>query len=305
VTGLSRPGDPVPTQVAPDALEALRTDLARLDDLRDRLGTTTLTPPPPGSRAAKDLPEPERAYAHYQASGSISAALDHLTAWRELLLNAGIMPMYAHMSLLRTAHEAALLAEWLMDPAIDDDVRRARGVAVQLEDFKERRKFEDSAGGPRVPLQGKSAAQRIDDLMAAANRLGLTKKNPKGDDVLTTTVPSTVDLFDLYETDGPMRKGQMIYRLESAYAHAKQWALLMGAEQAVPSDGSGRTIVQVGPSEKLAATLTRRCVNAVERGLNAKEALRQPPPPPHPDGGQRSNVRGCSIPALIPLAMIR
>jgi hypothetical protein len=279
MTDLSRPGEPVLTPVAPEALEALGEDLARLDDLRDRVGITIFTAPPAGSRTAKDLAEPERAYAHHLASGAISAALDHLGAWRELLITAGIMPMYAHMSLLRTAHEAALLAAWLVDPAIDDDDRRARGVAVQLGDYVERRKFEDSVGGPRVPLQGKSAAQRFDDLMAAANRLGLTTTNRKGDVVLTTIVPPTVDLFDMYESDRPMQKGQMIYRLESGYAHAKQWALTMGAQQAVPSDGSGRTIAQIEPSEKLAAVLTRRCVNAVERALVAIEALRQPPPP--------------------------
>lgn len=279
MTSLSRPGEPELTPVAAQSLAALRRDLARLDGLRTRVGIPTFASAPVGSRAANDLAEPERAYAHDQAIGSINAALDHLIAWRELLLTAGIMPMYGHMSLLRTAHEAALRAEWLMDPAIDDDTRRARGVAVQLEDYRERRKFEDSVGGPRVPLKGASAARRIDDLMAAASGMGLTKKNVKGDDVLATTVPSTVDLFDMHETDGPMQKGQGIYRLESGYAHAKQWALIQGAEQAAPQDGSGRTIARLQPSEKLAAALTKRCVDAVERALVALEALRQPPAP--------------------------
>jgi hypothetical protein len=59
--------------------------------------------------------------------------------------------------------------------------------------------------------------------MSAADRLGLTKTNRKGAVVLAAGVPGTVELFDMYETDGPGSKGQAIYRLESGYAHAKQW----------------------------------------------------------------------------------
>ena len=225
------------------------------------------------------MTEPERAYAHDQAHGCIGAALDHLVAWRHLLFKAGIMPMYAHMSLLRTAHEAALLAEWLMDPAIDDDTRRARGIAVQLDDFEERRKFEESTGGPRVPLQGKSAAGRITDLMSVAGRLGLTKTNRKRAVVLAVSVPAAVELFDMCETDRPGSKGQAIYRLESGYAHAKQWALKQGARQAAPLDASGRALARVEPSDELAAVLTRRCVDAVDRALAACEQLRRPASP--------------------------
>jgi hypothetical protein len=194
-----------------------------------------------------------------------------------VLVKARIMPLYAHMSPLRTAHEAALLAEWLTDPAIDDDTRRARGIAVQLEDYDERRKFENSTGGPRMPLRGKSAAGRIADLMALAGRLGLTKTNKKGEVVLAVAVPAAVELFDMYEKSRPGSKGQAIYRLESGYAHAKQWAITQGAQQAAPLDASGRTVARVEPSDELAAGFTRRAVDAVERALAACERLRQPP----------------------------
>ena len=179
MTGLSSPGDPEQTPLSPQAAEALTRDLVRLDVLQHREGVRTFSEPAEGSPAARDTTEqPERAYAHDQAHGCIRAALDHLVAWRQLLFKAGIMPMYAHMSLLRTAHEAALLAEWLMDPAIDDDTRRARGIAAQFEGYEERRKFEESIGGPRIPLQGKSASGRIADLMSVAGRLGLTEDKP-------------------------------------------------------------------------------------------------------------------------------
>jgi hypothetical protein len=277
VTQLHRPGEPELTPISPQSQQALAADLARLDDLQHRKGVTTFAAAAAGSRAARDIADQARAYAHDHASGRISAALDHLVAWRALLLDAQIMPMYAHMSLLRTAHEAALLALWLVDPSINDDTRRARGIATQLADYKERKKFEDSVGGPRMPLQGKSAADRINDLMTTATGLGLTKTNRRGDIVLATDIPATVDLFDIYETDRPMLKGQFIYRLQSGYAHAKQWALTQGAERAGPLDASERTIAKIEPSDRLGAHLTTRCVNAVERALSAYESLRSPP----------------------------
>jgi hypothetical protein len=95
--------------------------------------------------------------------------------------------------------------------------------------------------------------------------------------VLAVGAPTTVELFDMYGTDGPGSKGQAIYRLESGYAHAKQWALYHRALHAAPLDASGRTLAQVEPSDELAAVLTSRCVDAVERALTASERLRQPP----------------------------
>jgi hypothetical protein len=263
--------------LAPDVAQALAWDFERLVELQGREAALTFVEPAEGSVAARDLADVERAYAHDHAHGCIGAALDHIGTWRFVFVEAKTMPLYGHMSLLRTAHEAALLAEWLMDPAIDDDTRRARGVAVQLADFEERRRFEECTGGPRMPLKGKNAAGRIADLMAQAARLGLTKANKKGQTVLAIAVPATVELFDLYEEVSiPGWKGQAIYRLESGYAHAKQWALKQGVQQVAPLDATNRSLARVEPSGGLAAAFTRRCVNAVERALAACEHLRQP-----------------------------
>jgi hypothetical protein len=77
---------------------------------------------------------------------AIRNALDHLLAWRSVL-RAGVMPAYAHMSLLRTAYEAALLAYWLVEPGVDPATRHARGIAAREADYKERRK----SRSPRAP----------------------------------------------------------------------------------------------------------------------------------------------------------
>jgi hypothetical protein len=64
------------------------------------------------------------------------------------------MPTFAHMSLVRTAHESALLAYWLMDPGLDAVTRHARGIAAQRNDYVERDNFEKSVGRT-TPPQGK------------------------------------------------------------------------------------------------------------------------------------------------------
>ncbi len=191
------------------------------------------------------------------------------------MLLAGEMPAYAHLSLLRTAHEAALLAYWLTEPTIDTDTRLARGVAAAAADYEERRKFEEAAGRVATP-PGKLAVERLADLIAAADHrgLGLVRKNRRGDPILALQVPATVELFDLYEAARQGAKPQLLYRFYSGYAHAKQWALVQGAEQQAPFDPSGRTLALIQGSDAVAVVATQRTINAVRRAITAYEELR-------------------------------
>jgi hypothetical protein len=61
--------------------------------------------------------------------------------------------MYAHMSLLRTAFESALLAYWLFEPGIDAVARHARAIAALAEEYDERPKFEESWAEPLRRLE--------------------------------------------------------------------------------------------------------------------------------------------------------
>jgi hypothetical protein len=252
-------------------------DLAEVDQLWQRLDIVVLTPPAEGSAASVEITDRLRAYTYDQATTALRAALDHLRAWRTLL-NAGEMPAYAHLSLLRTAHEAALFACWLVDPTIDGDGRLGRGVAAQAADYKERRKFEEASGRTAADPPGKLAADRLSDLMTAARGLGLVRQNRNGDDILTVAVPSTIELFDRYEPVQPgPAKAQFLYRLYSGYAHAKQWATTLGATQQAPFDPSGRTIALTQGSDLVAVAATQRALAAVRRALDALEQLRQGP----------------------------
>lgn len=274
MTDLHQPGDPPRADISPRVAAAVRQDLARVDELWRRLDVVVLTPPAEGSAAQQELGQPLRAYAHDHASTALRAALDHLRAWRNLF-TAGEVPMYAHLSLLRTAHESALFAYWLAEPGIDADTRRARGVAAHADDQDERRKCEKAMELAKPALPAKLAVDRLAELMAAAAQCGLVGPNKKGDPVLTTTAPAAVELFDMYETVRPPAKPQSIYRWYSGYAHAKQWALMMGAEPQAPFDSSGRTIALSQASDMAALASTRRTVDAVDRALSAFERLRK------------------------------
>ena len=225
--------------------------------------------PPPNSRTSS-APTDEP-----QAATALRAALDHLRAWRTLV-NAGEVPTYAHLSLIRTAHEAAFVALWLADPAINSDTRRTRGIAAQADDYDERRKAEEAIGLTVARPPSRLAADRLADLMSAADSLGLVRKNRRGQPILTVTLPPAVELFDLYESVSAPARGQVFYRVYSAYAHAKQWALSMGARPQALYDASGRTIALTEGNDVLMVAATQRAVRAVDRALSAYETLRQP-----------------------------
>jgi hypothetical protein len=271
VPTLHKPGEPIWAPLAPEVLDNLTDSLGRVDELFRRIDVVITTPPAEGSVAA--AAEESEIYAYDLVSAGLQSALDHLRAWRTLI-SAGLVPMYAHMSLLRPAHEMALHAYWVLEPGVIAPTRQARAIAVRAADYKERKNLEESMGKGTPYPGGKLGAERLADLMAKAGHLGLTKLDPKGKTVLKTQVPNAVDLFDLYEPERPPAKGQWRYRFYSGYTHGKRWALTLGAEPAAPFDESGHTIAIAQAHDESVVDATRRCVNAVDRAISAYEQLR-------------------------------
>src|SRR5688572_22143831 len=114
--------------------------------------------------------------------------------------------------------------------------------------------------------------QRRNDRLTCSplrSRLGLTQPSRKGKDVLITPMPSAVELFTQFE---PMRKdskakGAYLYRFYSGYAHAKQWALTLGAQRMAPFDTTGRTLALVSSNDEATVAATHRAMNAIERAV--------------------------------------
>jgi hypothetical protein len=119
------------SEMPPAIVDALFQDLHRVDDLSARLDTIVLQPAPPQSPAGIGRTDKLQAMGYDLAATYLRAAIDHVHTWLTLL-RAGEVPSYAHFSLLRTAHESALIALWLLEPGLSSDDRCARGVAAQL-----------------------------------------------------------------------------------------------------------------------------------------------------------------------------
>jgi hypothetical protein len=69
--------------------------------------------------------------------------------------------------------------------------------------------------------------------------------------------------------------GQWYYRMYSGYAHAKSWATVLGARQAAPFDGCGRTIAISQGAGPRGCGLHPIVLDTVERALDAYEQLRR------------------------------
>ncbi len=265
---LARPGQTVPSsKLTPQLLATLNKDFERVQELWQRFDVAVSTPAATGSASAVEHSDQFTAFAHDLAAASLRAVIDHLVTWHRVI-SRGFLPTYAHLSLIRTAHESSWLAYWLMEPGVDAATRLARGVAAQRDDYDERRKIEEALGGPQYQPPAKSASERLSDLMDEAGSRGLTKLNKNNQPMLTAPLLSAVELFDKYE---PVAKGRgsYLYRLYSGYAHGKQWALTQGAQAAAPSDKAGSTLASIEANPEWAVAATQRVVNAMEKAVNA------------------------------------
>lgn len=265
---LAQPGQTVLSKSwTPQLLATLNKDFERVQELWQRFDVAVTTPAATSSASAVEHGDQLTAFAHDLAAASLRAVIDHLVTWHRVISN-GFSPTYAHLSLIRTAHESSWLAYWLMEPGIDAATRLARGVAAQRDDYDERRKIEEAPGGPQYQPPAKSAAERLNDLMTEAAARGFTKLNKNNQPMLITPLLSAVELFDKYEsvTNG---RGSYLYRLYSGYAHGKQWALTQGAQAAGPSDAAGNTLASIEASAEWAVAATQRVVNAMEKAVDA------------------------------------
>lgn len=228
-------------------------------------------PPSPHSRAGIALSDPMATFAFHLAATSITTSLDHLRTVAQVVQTA-LIPAFALMSLLRTGHECALVAEWLLEPSITDDQRTARGVGAQICDYDERRKFEEAIRRP-TPPGGQLAVDRLSALLRDASARGYTKPNAKGVSVGIAPLPSTVDLFDRFEKT-ITRPGSWLYRYYSGFAHGKQWAITLGGQRQGPSDQHGHTVARVDANDDAIIRMMTLATDAALRAVSSYADLR-------------------------------
>jgi hypothetical protein len=149
------------------------------------------------------------------------------------------MPTYADMSLIRTAHESALLAgragDRLRHPA--GPGRRRPGQMTTRGGGSSRNRSEPR---PAPASRYRLATDRLADLMATATELGLTKPNKYGVLVLKTLsrAPlncSTASFLPVRE----QRRGSGTTACSRDMRTPRVGAMVLGARQAAPSTALG------------------------------------------------------------------
>lgn len=230
-----------------------------------------------GSQADADLRISK--HARFVRTGAIRAlgtAGDHLVAFRRLSERGPILP-FAPMTLLRAAVEAADLARWLVDPDVDSMTRVGRGVAVQLEDYEQRRRFEGAFGIPEPPAggEGKSAATRKAALLAVR---GLDV--PEAERVAVVDLERPTALALVYGPERmrgpiadrlPVGDRSWLYRLLSAFAHGKEWAFLASDTTGSQPIGEGVHRGVVMASDAVIVGCTVATIGQVASAMTAVE----------------------------------
>jgi len=205
-------------------LQQTATRLERLLEASDKFVGPSSDPPVAGSRFDRarkaDLGEPyDFGYL------LLFAGEDHL---RTLLtvIKSGYLPGFSLYSLLRVAGEAIVRCRHLLDPAITETERFARGLNERLDNLVEQRKAKPDAEGL------KHYADRLSHLEGRALANGIT---PIGGPPATSikgfgaVQPSIFDLFDTYFV-----AGSTTCRYLGAFIHIKPWVVIR-RERAQPT----------------------------------------------------------------------
>lgn len=218
----------------PAILKALTHAVTRIDALVTRCEAVTAANPRPGSRASIDqaishpgpkTPEiPHGRFPLMLATTAVGVAADHLRTFAGVL-RAGSLPMYASLTLLRTALETAAFCRWLVDPALSPEERVARGIAAQLDDYDERGKFED-AFAPKEPRSGGLPAIVAREWRSGAERLAELAADLESPKAVAKLFDGPTAMVRDYGPPDDRRDPSWSYRLASAFSHGKTWALL-------------------------------------------------------------------------------
>lgn len=237
----------------------LAETLAQAPLLFDRLTATSRAGGQTGSECAKDESSALGHHVRILAIDHLTTGIEHLVIWHRLL-TGGVQPFAAHVTLIRGAMEGAVTTRWLLDPREDSAERVRRGVALLLEDYRNRDDFERDFGiADAIKPPAKSAAARHAELKAerVAAKIGPTQ------------VPKMTTLFGGYIGLPPAR-GRAVYRLLSAWAHGKQWKGMTAKFEVVEGAVAvpGGKLVKVTANDDLSLNLTTLGMMTATRALN-------------------------------------
>lgn len=168
--------------------------------------------------------------AYSQGSILVEVAADHLIAFSKTLTEP--VEAFAPWVSVRAVMESSALSAWFMDPAITALERARRSLAFRYEGLIEQSKFLRASKCAQADPD--TVMQRVDDLEASANRLGIPKLRGKDHkrSGIGMRMPSVTELI------GQIHDDEAGYRLASAVTHGHHWAVQqMGYTFYEPDDG--------------------------------------------------------------------
>lgn len=200
-----------------DPVEQTRHLLNEVPGLKVRVSTVVRQAPTKGSNAAIDQDRfgGVGSYPWVFVGQMLGVAVDHAQAWARLL-ESHQMPLYAHLTLLRAALEAAVTARWLLS-APTTEGRVAAAVSLWEEDLLDWERLVVKFPGKVAPDSSAMYADALSGFRAHVAVAGLPTKRP----------PSTSDrVRDFGVHPGP--KSDWLFRILSAPAHGSTWSISVG-----------------------------------------------------------------------------
>jgi hypothetical protein len=181
----------------------------------------------------------------------LSGAIDHLDAFRQLIVKAQVLHAAAPISLLRAALEEAGLALWLIHPGQRQE-RLFRALRAHHRDMNDRAGYEK--GKPPNPgPKGKTALQRCADIRALAVSLGLDQSKVAAPLSATAVIEKACIAVGAAGADG-----LRLWHLSSGLAHGRHWTVMHGYEvRGVRDSGGGVAELQITGNEDLVTRMTK------------------------------------------------
>jgi hypothetical protein len=243
--------------------EAVFVRLAATLQASDNVLANAIDPAVPGS--PNHSARSNRVWDAYEQVGPLLySAEDHLRTI-QVLLESPQVPTYSLYTLARAAGEAIVRCAYLLDPAINERGRMARGLNIRLESLVEQNKFK---------RDDDLFAARVATLESRAIKNGIAVFKPEGK-------PATafgehrkrgVVLFRDYirgirdELGEKQPFGEFVYRFLSAHAHSTVWVKLVGVEKE-HTDEPGMTSVKLDIKFEWLALILSVLLRAHEQSL--------------------------------------
>jgi hypothetical protein len=215
--------------VSPEAFrQAMTPTIKALSSFAAAVTDLVARPALPDSPALRELDaEPELrtrsdwinpiADTHLFGAMTLRAAADHLAAFAELF-DARQPPVYAHLTVARTAMEHSALAAWLSDPQIGPEARAKRGMCERLYSAKTAARALGSEEPGATLAQYELDARRLgwETHFDAADR-------PTVDDTSWPSIPESVATLLGIQDAAAARNA--LWRRLTAVTHGAWWGL--------------------------------------------------------------------------------